>query len=787
MPAQSLASPTSPSAVQGPANRSHPLVRALGLQQLIERDAEKPAEAQSIDNAGALSALASHARASWGRNKLAKMKIDLKLLDCLRARRGLYSPAAIGAMQANASGMNIVWADLTETKCRAASAWIREIVLPVGEQPWGIEPTPMPDMPKQLMSAVVEKALQQGQQAMQQIQQAGGEQLTKDEFRALVAQIGDKLRDSTETQLRKVAGQRAKRMEMQIADRLAQGDYELAMDEFVEDFVTYPAAILKGPIYKRHKTLAWGNGWKPEVSNNPAQSWERVSPFDAYPAPSARTCQEGDFIERIRFRREELYDLKGLPDYKSDEIDKALMDYSNGHLEGWLWTEAERQRLEQETLYMWLSPPGVIDALSLWGSVPGWKLLSWGVHGKQGEDLEPTKDYEVNVLVCGRYILYAALNPDPLDERPYRKACFDAIPGAFWGRSIPDLCATSQRMCNGIACALADNLSMASGPMVWVHADRMADGENTLEIFPWKITQLKSDPTQGVNPGMGFWQANDNSAALMATYEKWELKADDATGIPRYTYGNENAGGSADTASGLSMLMNNAAKGLRRAISNIDLNVISPTIGQTFTHEMLYNPDLSIKGDCIVVPRGAAAILIKESAQQRRTQFLQMVTQSPPILQLLGPKYLANIVREVATAMELPVDDCVPSEDEVEQQAASAGQQAQAAAQQAAAAQAQIEQGKESAVAAREQQTINAQTVSNIVQFAVETAINRGASPTGIPNVQALEAGAAGNPMPAGETLDSEGGTGAPGADAVPPAKLAPNASPAAQGERTQY
>jgi hypothetical protein len=44
-------------------------------------------------------------------------------------------------------------------------------------------------------------------------------------------------------------------MERQIADRLAQGNYEKAMDAFIEDFVTYPAAILKGPVYARHKTL----------------------------------------------------------------------------------------------------------------------------------------------------------------------------------------------------------------------------------------------------------------------------------------------------------------------------------------------------------------------------------------------------------------------------------------------------------------------------------------------------------------------------------------------------
>src|SRR6185503_17017032 len=114
---------------------ANPLVRQLGLQAILNRDAAAAPEPQAIDETSSMSALASHVRAAWGRNKLSKERISLKLLDCLRARRGVYSPAQLQVMMSNGGGMNIVWADLTETKCRAASAWIREIVLPVGEQP----------------------------------------------------------------------------------------------------------------------------------------------------------------------------------------------------------------------------------------------------------------------------------------------------------------------------------------------------------------------------------------------------------------------------------------------------------------------------------------------------------------------------------------------------------------------------------------------------------------------------------------------------------------------------
>ena len=64
---------------------------------------------------------------------------------------------------------------------------------------------------------------------------------------------------------------------------------------------------------------------------------------------------------------------------------------------------------------------------------------------------------------------------------------------------------------------------------------------------------------------------------------------------------------------------------------------IAPTIGDCFTNEMIYNPDESIKGDCIPVPRGAAAILIKDMAQQRRMQFLGM-TANPIDMAIIGNK-----------------------------------------------------------------------------------------------------------------------------------------------------
>jgi hypothetical protein len=178
------------------------------------------------------------------------------------------------------------------------------------------------------------------------------------------------------------------------------------------------------------------------------------------------------------------------------------------------------------------------------------------------------------------------------------------------------------------------------------------------------------------------------------------------------------------------MLMNNAAKGLRRGIGNIDSGVIGPTIYDTFINEMMYNPDESIKGDCIVVPRGASAILIKESAQQRRMQFIGM-TGNPVDMQIIGLEGRASLLRETAAAMELPVDDIVPSDDMIKQKQAqeAQAQQAQLEAQQKMlenqqATQAQLEQQKAQAQSDREAQKMQMSMIGDIVKQAVAHAMS---------------------------------------------------------------
>lgn len=642
--------------------------------QTAEEPEQETGEAASVfENE---SALAAHIRKAWERNKIARQRITQRMLKALRARRGVYSGTELQQLQ-DRGAMNVVWVDLTEEKCKAAAAWLREVLAPVDGYPFAVEPTPVPSLPAAAMMSILERAAGEMAARIGDIAGPDGTPPSIEEFRRHVSERAEEIARSVRAQIEARARDGAERMRAHIADAMAEGGWSAAIDAFIEDFVTYPAAVLHGPVYKRAKKLKWNPSGALEVDDSPIQSWEWIDIFDVYPDPSARDCNTGEFIVRRRYTRADLAACIGLDGYNDAQIRLALADYSEGHIEGWIWQEAERRRLQSETLYSFLSPKGVIDALQYFGSVPGWKLRSW--RPLAADDIEDEREYEIEAILIGPYVIRVAINDNPLGMRPFFNASFDSVPGSFWGRSIPDLCETSQKMVNAAACALADNMSWASGPQAWVHVDRLADGENSLDIAPLKVWQLKSDPTQGVNPGVGFFQANSNAAELMALIDKWSVRADDATGVPRYTYGNERVGGAASTYSGLAMLMNNAAKGLRRSIGHIDQQVITRSVYMAFVNEMLYGTDQAAKVDAQIVPRGATAILIREARNQALMQASQLLTQ-PVDLQIVGEKGRAELLRRVLSeALEIDWHGIVPDDAEIEQAARERAQAAAAA------------------------------------------------------------------------------------------------------------
>jgi nitrogenase molybdenum-iron protein alpha/beta subunit len=142
--------------------------------------------------------------------------------------------------------------------------------------------------------------------------------------------------------------------------------------------------------------------------------------------------------------------------------------------------------------------------------------------------------------------------------------------------------------------------------------------------------------------------------------------------------GGNPTGGAGRTASGMSMLMSNAGKSIKQVIANIDEHVIKPCIDRLYYYNMRYSDDADLKGDIRIQARGAASLLEKEAAQQRRNEFLTVALNSPVVQQVIGMEGIAELLRQAAKTLDMNVDEIVPSEYIIKQkEAAAQAQQAQ--------------------------------------------------------------------------------------------------------------
>lgn len=594
------------------------------------------------------SQLSRHIQGAWEINRWAKENAEDEMLKCLRQRNGEYDPSIL--RQIRDQGGSEIYMMLSATKIRAAVSWIRDILMPAGDRPWGLSPTPIPELPPFAMNAISQRI----QQTLPQLPPEIG-------YDRYVEDRAGKMRDEVMRSMRLMSEEAADKMEIQISDQLSEGDWDEALGEFIEDFCTFPAAIMKAPIIRKKKNLKWGPAGQPIVSDDVGLEYTRVSPFDIYPSPDSSNINDGDLIERIRYTRRGLYNMIGLQGYNGEAIRAVLAEYGRGGLRDWLWRDYERATLEGKDKFWMRQDQRSIDGLHFWGSVQGLWLLEWGIDPAEIDD--PLAEYEIDAIKIGRHIIRAIINKDPLQRRPYHKASFQMTPGAFWGIALPKLMRDNQRMCNATARALANNLGISSGPLVEVEVDRLADGETVEQIYPWKIFQVKADKTGRGREAVRFHQPRSNAQELLAVYKDFELRADDATSIPRYAHGNEKIGGAGSTASGLSMLMNNASKGIKMAISSIDTHVVKPAIEQTFTYNMLYNPDMSIKGDVNIIARGATALLTREQTQMRRAEFLNM-TNNPVDMEIMGVEGRLEVLRSAADLLDLNTDNVIPNRED---------------------------------------------------------------------------------------------------------------------------
>jgi len=582
--------------------------------------------------------------------------IEDEILNSLLQFNGEYS-SRDKALIAEEGGSSI-FMNLTATKARAAKSWIADIYSAAKGKTWALESTPNPELPEEIVH-IIEEAIQK---EFTQIAPQPGQQATTAQAQETIKVINQNKRDILDAvmnEISKEASFQMKRMEKKVKDQLIEGKWHESLLTFIDDFVIYPTAFLKGPVVTKQQVLKWENG-KPVQTEEYVFCNERVDPLDIYPSAGATSIQDGDLCEHLRFtNKSAIAHLKDTENYKSEAIDRVLLNGSTGSI--WIDDYIEQEKEDQERKGSLLEDD-TIHGIHFFGQINSDLLKEWDK--SYFKDLEDDSYIEVEAILVGDEVIKCVVNDDPLLRRPYYKASFINRPGSFWGRSLPMLMADIQRMCNAAARALANNMAVCSGPQVEIYIDRLADDGPIEAVAPMRIWQLKSDPTGAGGRAINFFQPVSKASELLAVYDKCEQKADDVTGIPRWAYGNENIAGAGATASGLSMLLESASKIIKDAIRNIDV-VVKGRVEYQFYYNLLKEEDSDFTGDIKVIPLGSTVLTIKAFEAMRRNEFLT-ITANEFDQRIIGDEGRGDILRLMAEDLGLP-SSAIPTSFEIRQ------------------------------------------------------------------------------------------------------------------------
>lgn len=578
---------------------------------------------------------------------------ETQILSNMQQIDGKYSESKLAAIKE--IGGSQVFMMITNAKCKNAFNWVQDILLQPNQRIWGLDPTPLPELPEPVMQEIYATLMTELIMQSQQLLMQQGIQPSMQAIQQTAVELAPKLEENVKTMIVSKAKKMAEDVELKIDDAFKEGGWDDAIINMIPNIIMH-TGFLKGPIPRKRNVVKVRTGegglLQREVNEEIIATYESRHPIFIYPSPDSTGIDDGYLIDRIRLTPIALQLLIDVPGYSTEEIRAVLEEARNGKLSEWLPIDREIRNLNDETL-LYAYDSDKIDCLEFWGYVDGQKIIDWGLTtGPDGTPIDPVLYYNIVCYLIGNHVIKIGFNKDPLGRKPFYKASFEEREGSFWGKGLPEIIADVQSVCNACARAIVNNIGIASGPQVERNIDRIpAISRSDNHLIPWKVWDV-TESTMSTSPALNFYQPPMVVERLMSVYSTFSKIADEHSGVPAFAHGDPNVGGAGNTASGLSMLMGSASRGIKAIISQLDKNIIMPSVERQYALVVEQTESYGMICDYQVVTLGHTKALIKEQLASRRLEFMQM-TANPIDMQILGMEGRKYLLEETAKSISL--------------------------------------------------------------------------------------------------------------------------------------
>lgn len=596
--------------------------------------------------------------------KDARTDVEDEWMESFRQYLGQYDPETLAKLTGNRSK---IFVGLTRTKVMSAFSRLVDLLFQSGQDFYGIEPTPLPELDPLEMAEITKTATQE-------VMAASGA-VAPTMVMDIINERRDELVETMREEVRRRAKLAADEMTLVIRDQLIEANAEQKMKEAILEACIFGTGCIKGGTVRIDRSKRWKRGYKNGAQLHALTVIEKVKPdiesvsiFDIYPDPYATSNEDmhGLFRRHVLTRRQ-FRDLRDLEGFDSNAIEEILSDSPRGN---YVEEDYERERREAANIRLQTGPNNRFEVLEYWGSINGTDLLESGVELPEGA--EEDDEFDANVWICAGRVIRATLNPIPDGRIPYNCFPYERNPHQFWGTGVPKMMRDSQQTMNAATRIFIDNMAISSGPMVEVNTDYLEAGEDPRDIHPWKVfLRSGGDPNA---PAVRFNQPTANANGLNSIIEMFRRFADETTSLPSYTHG-DTAQSLNKTATGMSILMGNANVALKSTLKNIDDFLIIPLITSLYHWNMEWSDNEKAKGDLNVSARGSTSLIQREVRSQRLLQFLSIINN--PVDMAITKR--RELLTEIAKSMDINPADVLKTEKELELEAQAAQQQMLAA------------------------------------------------------------------------------------------------------------
>lgn len=473
-----------------------------------------------------------------------------------------------------------------------AASRVGDMLLPVDDRPWRIEPTPLPTLP----GTAPESAQQTAQaQAASAGEPAPAESAQESASKALMTE----------------ARRRAEEAEKQIDDWHSECQFNSELRTVIDDSARIGTGIIKGPVPARKRKLKWVDGpfGKTILAVDEIQPASyAISAWNFFPDPRCgESIHNGNYVwERDPcITAKMLADLRFRPGYLIDQIEAALEEGPQKHtIDGMSPEDERRSANEKPPFELWI----------FYGNVEREDLVALGI--------EVPDRFTAQVPVMCEFvndrIIKIAFNPLDDGQFPYDLLPWKRRRGMPWGKGVARQVRTPQRMVNAAMRAIMDNASLSAGVILFLRRLGLSPADGDWNLGPNKIYTYNSAEIQDVEKSVHSIEIPNRQKDLMPIVEQALRLAEQVTGLPMLLQGQQ---GAAPDTVGVTTLLYNSANGLLRRIAKLfDDKITEPHLRRWYRWLLEYSDNPEQYGDCQIVARGSSALVERDMQAQFMVQ-----------------------------------------------------------------------------------------------------------------------------------------------------------------------